>query len=311
MGKVLLVACTNVGKSIAREILYNNAIKSELCGIINLNARRGASKANYQNYEDICTECSVPLHYCDNINDEITLAWIRDKNPDIIIQSGWSQKFKEELLSIPKYGCIGEHPAPLPKGRGAACVNWAILTGETEWGDSFFQMVSEYDKGAILSQKTFRIEEYDDVKTVYDKVAAAAVEIIKEHINDWTEGMLNGHPQTDVGGTYYKKRTPSDGIFTLKKNAKELHDFIRAQTYPYPGAFVNVGGRKLRVLTSEIVHGATSQELCGTIVKVGSGRINVVCGKGGVICFGRVQYDNEPECWAEDFVNKHKLNKLR
>lgn len=115
-----------------------------------------------------------PLHFCDNVNDPVTVEWIAQKGPDLIIQSGWSQKFHKPLLNLPLYGCIGEHPAPLPRGRGAACVNWAILSGETEWGDTFFRMVDQYDRGEVYAQSFFQIQQYDTVKTIYDKVANCA-----------------------------------------------------------------------------------------------------------------------------------------
>lgn len=305
MGKVLFVACTNVGKSMIDTIMNDPGIKSEICGIVNLNVTRGASKANYQTYADISDQYHIPLHYCDNVNDRITLDWIRDKEPDIILQTGWSQKFRDELLSIPRYGCIGEHPAPLPKGRGAACVNWAILTGETAWGDSFFEMVSEYDKGKLLAQEFFRIEEYDNVKTVYDKVAHASASIVKKYLDQWTSGNLDGKAQNDENSTYYKRRTPRDGLFTFEKPAKELHDFIRAQTFPYPGAFLVINGKKLKVLSSEIMHNVTSKDFPGTVIAKANGCVDVVCAGGSVLRIKRVQYDYEAETWAEAFIAQH------
>ena len=132
MGKVLFVSCTPVARYMIHEIMDNDDIQNvEVVGIVNINAQVAIKKANYDPYNDLVKQYDIPIHYCRNINDEVTVQWMRDKQPDIIIQSGWSQKFSDEVLEIAKYACIGEHPAPLPKGRGAACVNWAIITGET------------------------------------------------------------------------------------------------------------------------------------------------------------------------------------
>ena len=128
MGKLLLVACTGVGRYIIEEFMNNRDIGAELVGIINLNLKQGINKANYDSYSDLAVKYNLNIHYCNNINDEETVKFIEKLVPDVILQSGWSQKFSDKVLQIPKYGCIGEHPAPLPKGRGAACVNWAILT---------------------------------------------------------------------------------------------------------------------------------------------------------------------------------------
>ena len=231
MGKILLVACTNVGRYIIEEIINNSEIKSQLVGVVNLNQNQALSKANYDSYADIALKYNLNIHYCNNINDEETVSFMKNLKPDVILQSGWSQKFSDEVLSIPKYYCIGEHPAPLPKGRGAACVNWAILTGEKEWGDSYFKMVSEYDKGELFAQRHFKIESYDNVFTVYEKVAQCAVDVIDTWVDKWTTGEYDITYQNDADATHYGKRRPTDGkISDFLKPAEELHDFIRAQT---------------------------------------------------------------------------------
>lgn len=301
MGRVLFVACTNVGQAMIRAICGDETIKSEVVGIVNLNARRSLSKANYHTYLDIAEEYQIPLHFCDNVNDPETVSWIREKKPDIIIQTGWSQKFREELLSLPKYGCIGEHPAPLPRGRGAACVNWAILTGETEWGDTFFRMVEQYDRGAVYAQKMFRIEEYDDVKTVYDKVANCSAEVVRTYIDRWTEGDFDTVPLDESIATYYKRRTPKDGVFDFTKSAKELHDFIRAQTDPYPGAFFWLKGEKITVLSSRPTE-VSSEKKPGTVLgTTREGGIRVACGDGRVLDLLRCRLEDGSRIWmAED-----------
>ncbi len=284
MGRVLFVACTNVGQAMIEGIYNDKSIKSDVVGIVNLNTKRSLGKANYRSYLDVAEKYNIPLHFCDNVNDEITLEFIKEKKPDIIIQTGWSQKFKDELLSIPTYGCIGEHPAPLPRGRGAACVNWAILTGETSWGDTFFKMVEQYDRGEVYAQEFFKIEEYDNVKTVYDKVAQCSRKIILENIDNWSEGKFEIIQLDESIATYYKRRTPADGAIDFNISAKELHDFIRAQTEPYPGAFFVHNGEKIYALLSRNTKVLYRNNEVGDIVgKTENGGILVVCGDGVAI----------------------------
>ncbi len=310
MGKVLFVACTNVGMSMIEEIQNNENIKSEVVGIVNLNADEALNKANYYTYHDISVKYDIPIHYCKNINDEETVDWMKEKKPDIIIQTGWSQKFSDEVLNIPKFMCIGEHPAPLPKGRGAACVNWAILTGEVMWGDSFFQMVLEYDKGGLLAQGFFNIEMYDTVKTVYDKVAFASKTIIRENIDKWTNGVFDVIEQDESKVSYYKRRRPSDGVFSFEMPALELHNFIRAQTHPYPGAYFICNGIKIKALASCLTQKTTS-EIPGTVISVSeNGGMYVACGDGKVIEILRVCEENQPEMWSADWLSIKKVKVL-
>lgn len=297
MGRVLFVACTNVGQAMIRRICTDASIQTEVVGIVNLNPRQSLSKANYYSYMDIAEEFGIPLHFCNNVNDPETVEWIAERQPDLIIQTGWSQKFKAPLLALPKYGCIGEHPAPLPRGRGAACINWAILTGETDWGDTFFHMVDQYDRGAVYAQKFFRIEIYDDVKTVYDKVAACSAEAVAENIDKWTAGQFETIELDESIATYYKKRTPSMGQFDFTMEAARLHNFIRAQTHPYPGAFFFHKGEKITVLSSRPT-GVSSEKPAGTVLgKTANGGITVVCGDGGVLELLRFRLDDGRICW--------------
>ena len=297
MGRVVFVACTNVGQAMIRQIYADESIRSQVVGIVNLNARQALSKANYYTYLDIAEEFGIPLHFCDNVNDPETLRWIADKQPDILIQTGWSQKFGEELLKLPKYGCIGEHPAPLPRGRGAACVNWAILTGETQWGDTFFHMVSQYDRGQVYAQEFFTIEEYDDVSTVYDKVARCSAEAVRKHLDDWCAGIFDNVPLDESIATYYKKRRPADGRFDFSMPCRKLHDFIRAQTEPYPGAFFLMGQEKITVLSARC-SGIAAEAPAGTVLgKTGGGGILVACADGLAIELLRGRFENGIRFW--------------
>ncbi len=299
MGKLVLIACTNVGRAIVEEIKNNPDIHTELVGVVDLNTAQSLKKANYDSYVDLALQYDLPIHYCDHINDEVTLNWIKGKNPDLIIQSGWSQKFGDALLSIPKYGCIGEHPAPLPRGRGAACVNWAVLTGEKDWGDSFFQMVQQYDAGKLYAQKHFNIESYDTCKTVYDKVALASKLIVRENLDQWSEGQFKPMEQDLSKMTYYKKRHPEDGFLDFSKPAKELDALIRATTYPYPCAYYMDHNKKIKVISAYIGADSNTCKDTGTVISNNSdGSVSVQCGDSSVLNILYVQEEGEPARWA-------------
>lgn len=309
MGRFMLVACTNVGRHIIETLMKFPSSELELVGVVNLNAEQGMKKANYDSYRDLALRYGFPIHYCNHINDESTVSFIKQMAPDIILQSGWSQKFSDVVLQLPTYGCIGEHPAPLPKGRGAACVNWAILSGETEWGDSYFQMVSEYDKGNLYAQKFFQIEAYDTVYTVYEKVAQCAVEVVREYAEKWTRGEFNIVKQDESQVTYYKRRCPADGeIRDFNQSADVLHNFIRAQTHPYPGAFLATRKGKLYLLQSRVCKQKNDSASPGTVYDVSeNGGVLVSAGNGSVLEILRVKPEQGPSAWAKDWEDFQQL----
>ena len=307
MGKVLFIACTPVARYMMLEILNNPALSDvEICGVVNLNATQAAGKANFDPYYDLVATYNLPIHYCNNVNDVETLAWMQEKRPDIIIQSGWSQKFGAELLALPKYGCIGEHPAPLPRGRGAACINWAILTGETSWGDSFFEMCDQYDAGKLYAQDFFEIDMNDDVSTVYDKVALTSRSIIRKHIANWVNGKFDSLVQDENQVTYYKRRRPADGEFTFEMNGLPLYNFIRAQAHPYPGAFFMHNGKKTTVWKVRYT-GMQTDATPGTFLNTtDTGGILVAAADGMVLEFLRMQTEGEPPMWGADWYHTIK-----
>lgn len=303
MGRVVLVACTNVGRAMIEALENRESLKTvELVGIVNLKPEAALEKANYDSYIDLVRKYGLNIYYCDNINEDGCIEFLKNCHPDVMIQSGWSQKFQKQILDIPTYGCIGEHPAPLPRGRGAACVNWAIITGEHEWGDTFFRMEAEYDTGCIYSQEYFNIELYDDVKTVYDKVAKAAVDAIEKHLASWVEGDLKGREQEDTKATHYPRRKPSDGEFNFNKSALDVYNHIRGQARPYPGAFFycNMNGVEKKIFVWKALYGVSSAD----------GGVAVVCADGKEIVLLRIQVEGEIEGWAEDYLNRIDLGEI-
>ena len=253
--KIVLVSCTNVGRHIINLFLNNQKYKNvELSGVLNLNFSEGLKKSNYDSYYDLKENFNINLKYIKNINDKNVYKWLKKINPTLIIQSGWSQKFSNKILKLPKYGCIGQHPAPLPIGRGAACVNWAIILGYRNWGDSFFIMDENYDNGDIVGQEKILIEYNDDVKSVYDKICYSSKSIVSKNILNWTKGNFSRKKQDINKIIYFKKRTPKDGkINILKENSLSAYNKIRALTKPYPGAFIIYENKKITIWESKIL----------------------------------------------------------
>ncbi len=228
MNNIVVIACTNVGRHIILEILNNKNIKSQIVGVVNLSLKKSLNKSNYDSYNDIIKKYKIPILYVDNINEKKSLEWIKNFKPKIILQSGWSQKFSKKLLNLPKYGCIGEHPAPLPYGKGAACVNWGLIKGNRKWGDTFFLMNNKYDDGPILSQKFFKISSLDNVKTVYDKICFTSKEIVQENIDKWASGKFKIIKENKLNVVYFNKRKPEDGEINIRENINDIHNKIRA-----------------------------------------------------------------------------------
>ena len=158
-------------------------------------------------------------------------------------------------------------------------------------------MEMEYDAGIIYSQEYFKIEQYDDVKAVYDKVAKASVNAFEKHLMDWTKGNLIGRTQDDSLSTYYPRRRPSDGKLDFSKPAEDEYNAIRGQARPYPGAFLNYkcNGKNQKIYIWKAGIGSDRR----------SGEFSVTCGDGKELILRRVQMEGNPEMWAEDFFREN------
>mgnify|MGYP001276610884 CR=1 FL=1 len=310
--RVILVACTNVGRHIIN-VFFEKKIKSNLVGIINLDYVAAKNKSNYDSYIDLKKNYNLNLNYVKNINDTKSIEWIKKLEPSIIIQSGWSQKFSNKLLSIPKYYCIGQHPAPLPVGRGAACVNWAIINNYKDWGDTFFIMDDKYDNGDILAQKKFKINIYDDVKTIYDKVCYSSRLMVRQNIDLWSSGKFKKKKQNIKKAVYFKKRKPEDGEINFNDNAKKILRIIRALKDPYPGAYIYFKNKK--IIITDAILSKNKKNIFKEIEKKNSKNILVLnnnmyikCSKNkkSFIKILKAKVENNPEMITRELIRNLK-----
>jgi len=213
------------------EVLHN---KGEVVGIVT--SKNQKNNSDYQDLTPISCNNIIPIHYCKNVNDQVTINWVRDKKPDIIFCWGWSQLIKSELLSLAPMGVIGVHPALLPKNRGRHPLIWALVLGLKESGLTFFFMDEGADSGPILSQKIFEITDKDTAQTLYSKLK----ELSKKQIAEFLPSLMAGNYETIIQNSeetnYWRKRSVKDGMIDWRMSVVAILDLIRALTKPYIGA---------------------------------------------------------------------------
>lgn len=164
--------------------------------------------------------------------------------PDLILVMGWYYKVNRSIRVLAKHGAWGIHASLLPDYAGGAPLVWAIINGETETGVTLFALDDGIDTGDIVGQRGFAIGKDDTIADVYEK----ATEFSKELLCDSLQNIASIHPsKQDVSRRrVFPQRTPDDGRLDLSWPAKRMHDFVRAQSAPYPGAFIETSdGRKL------------------------------------------------------------------
>ena len=157
----------------------------------------------------------------------------------------------QSIRELVKYGAWGIHASLLPNYAGGAPLSWAIINGEKETGITLFRMEDGVDDGDIIAQKSFTIEYEDAIKEVYEKATIASKDILKNVLTNIKD--IKPIPQNKVEIEIYPQRSPKDGKIDLTKSSEEIYNFIRAQSSPYPGAFITTSdGKKLVIEKARI-----------------------------------------------------------
>jgi len=159
--------------------------------------------------------------------------------PDFIFSFYYRRMLPEFLLRMARHGAFNMHGSLLPKYRGRAPVNWAVLNGETETGATLHEMVAKPDAGRIVDQQRVPIGPDELAVEVFRRVTDAAEIVLKRNIKKILEGKATLRPQDLSRGSYFGGRRPEDGRIDWSKSAREIHNLVRAVAPPYPGAFTD------------------------------------------------------------------------
>jgi methionyl-tRNA formyltransferase len=240
--RIAFVGCVEEGRRSLETLLE---IGENVAAILTLRPELAAKVSGAVPWEDVATRSGVPLHYVRNVNDPESVEILRGTAPDLLFCVGWTQLLKKAVLELPRLGCLGFHASYLPAYRGRAPVNWAIINGERETGNTLMFLDEGVDTGDILAQRSFPIEDDDTCATVYEKVARSEDEMIREVMPLIHDGRMPRRPQDHAAATVMPRRRPEDGIVDWTRTTKQLHDWVRALTHPYPGAFTTLAGRRV------------------------------------------------------------------
>ena len=225
--------------------------------------------------------------------DEVERA-LAERNPDCVVVSSFHRILPDSLLAAGRF--VNVHYALLPRYRGRANVNWAIINGETETGISIHRMAPGLDAGEILYQASVPIGPDDNVTMVYERLNQLQRESLGGAVQRLLAGEC-GEPQDEAGATYGCTRLPDDGEIDWSAPTERLHNLIRALTPPFPGAFTYFEGRKLIVWRAAKVIDAPQYDgrIPGRVVRVSKaeGSVDVLTGDGALRLVD-VQREDEP-----------------
>jgi len=227
---------------------------------------------------------------------------------DFIIVAAYAQIISQAILDIPKYGCINIHGSLLPKYRGAACIQGAILDGETETGITIMKMDAGLDTGNIIKKFPIPIRENDTTESVFDKLSNLGGEIIVPTLIEFIAGEITLEKQNENEASYVKMIKKEDGKINWNKNADKNERLVRAM-YSWPGAYtqLKINNEKLQIIkilevSPEIIN--SSDKKVGEIF-VHDGKIAVQCGENALV-INQLQMAGKKPLSSEEFLRGHQ-----
>lgn len=237
--------------------------------------------------------------------DKLEESILRHK-PDIFVVVAFGRILTKNILALPKTGAINIHASILPKYRGPAPIQWAIINGEKETGVTTMLIDEGLDTGDILLSSKIRIAHDDTSATLYDRLANLGAELLIRTLKALETGGINPLPQDDSQATYAPLLKKNDGRIDWKMPAKNLEAFIRGMT-PWPGAFTFCGEKRLKVLMARSIL-TDVDKAPGTVIEGVSDRLYVATGKG-VLSILQIQEASRKRLSIKDFLQGHRVPK--
>jgi methionyl-tRNA formyltransferase len=198
----------------------------------------------FESVAKLCEDQKIP-YITPNANQLMDLVLqIQTLAPDYLFSFYYRQMIPAELLACAKLGALNMHGSLLPKFRGRAPVNWAILHGETETGATLHIMESKPDAGDIVGQLAVPIDPNETATEVFAKVSQAAVNVLNQVLPELVQGHIPRKPNQLAQGSYFGGRKPADGLILWHQTAQQVHNLVRAVAPPYPGAFTDWQGQR-------------------------------------------------------------------
>lgn len=268
--RVVLLGCTRISLESFRTLLR---MEIDVVGVLTTPREFKISYATSPvvavQHADLVTaaeRAGVPVILVTGKMGEYTKA-IGKLRPDFLLAVGWYYVIPSAIRTIAPLGCAGVHASLLPKSRGGAPLNWALINGEERTGVTLFYLADGVDDGDIIAQATIPIAFDDTCAMLYDKVTAETQILLERYLPLIERGCAPRVPQDEREATWFPQRRPEDGMISWSLTTRQIYNWVRALTRPYPGAFTFLDGQCFQVWKASMLD-ARGDSPGGTILSV-------------------------------------------
>ena len=257
-----------------------------------------------QNAPEATLAQGITVYQPTKMRDGTALALVRELHPELIVVAAYGRILPEDILNTPPYGSINVHSSLLPKYRGAAPINWAILNGERETGVTIMYMARELDAGDILHVLKTDIDPQEDAQTLTARLAELGAQALSETVEQLRAGTAHRTVQDHSAYTYAPMLTKDMGVIDWTKPAGHIHNQVRG-LIPWPCASTELGGATVKIFRTEVL-GETGKAP-GAVAAAGKAGIDVACGDGHLLRILELQPQGGRRMAAADYLRGHPL----
>ena len=256
--------------------------------------------------KELALRANLPVLQPERARQEDFIAKLRALEPDLIVVAAYGEILPKDILDLPRLGCLNVHTSLLPRYRGAAPIQWAIINGDGETGVTIMKMDPGMDTGDILAQEKTPITPHDNAETLHDRLAKIGAELLLRTIPDYAGGTIGPQPQPLDGVTYAPKIKKQDGQIDWSQPARAISNRIRGLV-PWPGAFTYSPGqpkpRLIKIWQAEVTEqpGNAGEILCADKTGLAAG-----CGHNALL-IQILQLEGGRRLTAQEFLAGHSL----
>ena len=255
--------------------------------------------------KELALENGLPVFQPVKMRDGTALAQIKALKPDILVVVAYGRILPDDILAVPKYGAINVHGSLLPKYRGAAPIQWAVLNGDKITGVTTMYLASEMDTGDIIYTAETEIGEYETSGELFDRLKDMGAELLVKTLRDIDAGTAPRAPQDHSKASYVTMLDKSICPIDWNKTPREVLKHIYG-LQPWPVATMELEGKTVRVFAAKYTDGKT-EKVPGAVVSTDKGGLEIACADGETLLITELQAPGKKRMGAEDYLRGHQI----
>lgn len=243
-------------------------------------------------------------------NKEV-LEILKSYDPDVIVVAAYGKLLDEDILNLPKYGCVNVHASLLPRHRGAAPIQWSIYSGDKETGVTIMQMAKGMDTGDMLSKAKIEVGKKTS-QQLFEELAELGASLLTDTLVKIEEGTVAHIPQDDNEATMAPMISKKDGEIDWTKSAEEIERMTRA-FYQWPGAYTNYGDKKMKIVEADVINNENDsssindESIPGRVISADKNGLKIETGKGCLLVT-KLQMPGKKEMKVDDYLRGNKID---